>query len=92
RHASGFHIGPTFDVVSKRYADFSNTYAIDRYALWGLRTGFSNKRVDLYLELRNLADREYIARHSVRAFAAPDAAILSGGEPRSAYFGARLRF
>lgn len=92
RHAGGLYAGPTFDVIGKRYADFHNTYAIDHYALWGLRAGFSNKRVDVYLELRNLADREYVARHGVRALAAPNAAILSGGEPRSAYFGARLRF
>lgn len=92
RHAGGFFAGPTFDVVGKRYADFGNTYAVDSYALWGLRFGLVRKGWEVYGEARNLGGKAYIARHSVAAFAAPDAAILSPGEPRSLYVGARLRF
>lgn len=92
RQADGFFAGPTFDVVGKRYADFSNTYAIDSYTLWGLRAGLSRKNWEVYGEIRNLADKNYVAHQSVRAVAAANAAILSSGEPRSAYFGAKIRF
>jgi len=92
RHASGFFAGPTFDAVGKRYADFANTYEIASYTLWGLRAGLVRKDWELYGEVRNLGDKDFIARHSVTAVSAPNAAILSPGEPRSVYVGARLRF
>ena len=92
RHASGFFAGPTFDAVGKRYADFANTYEISSYTLWGLRAGLVQKDWEVYAEVRNLGDKDFIARHSVTAVSAPNAAILSPGEPRSVYVGARLRF
>ncbi len=92
RHASGFFAGPTFDLVGSRYADFSNTYTVDAYSLWGLRAGFIAKNWELYAEARNLGDKNYVSLFSVRDVAAPDAAILYPGEPRSVYAGARFRF
>ena len=92
RHASGLFAGPTADLIGKRYADYANSYEIASYVLWGIRTGYTTKRWEVYGEVRNLGDKSYIARHSVAAVAAPTAAILSPGEPRSVYFGARLRF
>lgn len=92
RHANGLYAGPTFDFVGKRYADFANTYSVDSYSLWGLRAGYAQKNWEVYGEFRNLADRRFIAHHSVRAVAAANTALLSPGEPRSFYFGAKLRF
>ncbi len=92
RHASGFYAGPTFDVVGRRWADFSNTYTVDRYTLWGLRAGYTGKDWELYAEARNLADRNHVSLFSVQDAAAANAAILSPGEPRSVYVGARFKF
>jgi iron complex outermembrane receptor protein len=92
RHANGFFVGPTFDVVDGRFADFTNTYRIDSYTLLGLRAGWSDARWRVFGELRNLADEVYVATHSVLDAAAPNAAILNPGEPRSAYFGVQLQF
>jgi iron complex outermembrane receptor protein len=92
RNANGLYLGPTIDLVDERYADFSNSYTIGSYALLGMRTGFTAKTWEVYAELRNLFDREYISSHSVLDIAAPDAAILHPGEPRSAYVGVRLQF
>ncbi|WP_137919028.1 TonB-dependent receptor [Hydrogenophaga sp. 2FB] len=92
RHASGFFFGPTFDIVSSRYADFGNTYQVDAYALWGLRAGWNGKDWEVFAEARNLADKKYVSQFSVRNVAAPNAAILTPGEPRSLYVGARLKF
>jgi iron complex outermembrane receptor protein len=92
RHASGFFAGPTFDVIGSRYADFSNTYTVDGYNLWGLRAGFTAENWELYAEARNLADKNYVSLFSVRDIAAPSAAILYPGEPRSVYVGARMKF
>lgn len=92
RHASGFFAGSTFDAVGRRYADFSNTYTVDRYTLWGLRAGFTTPNWELYAEARNLADKSYVSLFSAQDAAAADAAILTPGEPRSVYVGARYRF
>ena len=92
RHASGFWFGPTFDLVGERWADFVNSYKVDGYALLGLRTGWSSDRWRVYAEIRNLLDKDYIASHSVRDIAGPDAQILDPGAPLSAFAGVQLRF
>lgn len=92
RHPNGFFVGPTFDVVDSRFADFMNTYRVDSYRLLGLRAGWSDARWRVFGEIRNAADELYVASHGVLEAAAPDAAILYPGEPRSAYFGVQLRF
>lgn len=92
RSASGFHIGPTLDVVGDRFADFANTYAVDSYVLYGLRAGWANAKWRVFADLRNLGDEDYIGSHGVRGIADTDAAILNPGEPRSVYFGFEGRF
>ncbi len=88
----GLYFGPTLDLVGKRFADFANTYTVDSYVLFGLRAGYSSDRWELFAELRNLADEDYIATVSVLNQADADARVLYPGAPRSAYAGARLRF
>ncbi len=92
RHASGFFAGPTFDIVGARWADFSNSYRVDAYRLWRLRAGLSGQRWEVYAEARNLADKAYVSLFSVQDKAAATAVILTPGEPRSVYVGARLKF
>jgi iron complex outermembrane receptor protein len=90
RHAGGAYLGPTFDFVGKRYADFANTYEVDSHALAGLRGGLSIGNWELFGELRNLFGEEYAAAVNVFDRAAADARALYPGEPRSAYVGARF--
>jgi iron complex outermembrane receptor protein len=92
RNANGFFAGPTLDVVGKRYADFANSYQIPSYSIWGLRAGYAARGWEVYGEIRNLGDKDFIARNSVTAVSSLTAAILSPGEPRSAYFGVRRHF
>ncbi len=92
RHAGGFYAGPTFDLVGRRYADFANTYEVGSYGLVGLRAGFSGENWEVFAEAQNLADEDYVATLGVMNVAAPDAAVLYPGAPRSFYFGARLSF
>lgn len=87
RHSNGFYLGPTLDVVGARYADFSNSYKVDGYHLWGLRAGMVADRWRLFAEVKNLGDKRYVVSHGVRDFAAADAAILNPGEPLSVYAG-----
>jgi iron complex outermembrane receptor protein len=92
RHPNGFFIGPTFDVVDERFADFANTYRVDSYELLGLRAGWSSDRWHVFGELTNATDERYVSTLSVRDRAAPDAAILNPGAPQSAYFGVQAQF
>ena len=91
RYKNGFYFGPTIDYVSERYADFVNSYKVGSYTLFGLKSGWSNKHVKVFAEVRNLFDRDYIASHSVRAVAAESDAVLNPGAPLSAYVGIEYR-
>ncbi|SFK74643.1 TonB-dependent receptor family protein [Methylophaga sulfidovorans] len=92
RHKNGFYFGPTMDYVGERYADFANTYKIDSYTLFGLKSGWSNEKFKVFAEVRNLFERDYIASHSVRAVASESDAILNPGAPLSAYAGIEYRY
>jgi iron complex outermembrane receptor protein len=92
RHASGFFVGPTFDVVDERFADFTNSYSVDSYTLLGLRAGWSQQRFNVFADLVNATDERYVSVVSVQDVAAPDAEVLSAGTPRSLYFGIEGRF
>lgn len=91
RHKNGFYIGPTMDYVGERYADFANSYKIDDYTLFGLKSGWSNQNFKVFAEVRNLFERDYIASHGVRAVASESDAILNPGAPLSAYVGIEYR-
>jgi iron complex outermembrane receptor protein len=63
---------------------------VDSHALLGLRGGYSSGRWELFAELRNLADEEYIATVNVLDVAGEGARVLYPGAPRSIYAGVRL--
>jgi iron complex outermembrane recepter protein len=92
RHPGGFHVGPTFDVVGPRWADFGNTFEIDGYELVGLRGGWDGPSWRAFVELQNLLDADHVATHNVRALAPPETALLDPGPPRSVYVGVMLSF
>jgi iron complex outermembrane receptor protein len=92
RHAGGFYAGPTFDLVGGRYADFDNTYTVDSYGLVGLRAGYTAAKWEVFAEIRNLLDEDYIATVGVLNEAADDARVLYPGAPLSGYAGVRWHF
>jgi iron complex outermembrane receptor protein len=92
RHARGFYAGPTFDFIGERYADFANSYAVDGYELIGLRAGLSGRPWEVFGEVRNLFDVDYIATLSVLNAAPATARVLYPGAPVSVYTGLRYSF
>lgn len=92
RNQNGVFAGPTFDFIGSRYADFSNTYRVGSYSLLGLRAGITRGKWELFGEVRNLLDRNYVGAMSVRNQAFEDDAILQPGAPRSVYAGIRFQF
>ena len=92
KHANGIFVGPTFDVIGSRYADYASTYKVDSYSLWGLRAGYSEKAWDVYGELRNASDKSYVSYTGVNGTQASNASILYPGAGRTAYVGFQWRF
>ena len=92
RNADGFYAGPTFDFVGRRFADFANTYTVDDYGLLGLRGGYAGRGWEVFGEVRNLLDEDYVATVGVLDVAGPDARVLYPGAPRSAYVGVQVQF
>lgn len=92
RAASGLFVGPTFDLVSSRYADYANSYRVAGYSLIGLRAGFKAQRWEVFVEARNLTDRRYVSSVGIRDQAAADDAILQPGAPQSIYVGLRVHY
>jgi iron complex outermembrane receptor protein len=92
RIGDGFYIGPTFDLIGDRWADFANTYRVDDYQLVGLRTGYEAARFSVFVEAQNLSGADWVATHGVRDLAAADAALLNPGAPRSVYAGFSVVF
>jgi iron complex outermembrane receptor protein len=91
-HASGYFIGPTFDVAGKRWGDYANTYKIDSYGLLGMRTGWSNKHYKVFLEGRNLLDTKYVANTNIMNSATATSAMLNAGAPLSFYGGIEITY
>lgn len=91
-HASGYFIGPTFDVVGKRWGDYANTYKIDSYGLLGMRTGWSNNHYKVFLEGRNLLDTKYVANTNIMNTATATDAMLNAGVPLSFYGGIEITY
>jgi len=92
RNSNGFFFGPTYDLIGDRYSDFANTFEVNSYALLGLRSGWAGAKWKVFGEVRNLLDDEYIASTSVRNIAFATDAILTPGEPLSAYFGLQIQY
>ena len=91
-HADGYFIGPTFEVVGKRWGDYANTYKIDAYSLLGMRTGWSNKRYKVYFEGRNLFNTVYVANTNIMNTAGANDAMLNAGAPLSFYGGIEITY
>jgi iron complex outermembrane receptor protein len=92
RNTGGFYAGPTFDLIGRRYADFANTYRVGSYELLGLRGGYQARNWEVFGEVRNLLDEDYIATVGVLNVASADARVLYPGTPLSAYLGLRMQF
>jgi iron complex outermembrane receptor protein len=92
RHPSGFYVGPTFDLVGERYADFANSYEVDDFGLLGIRGGFEGSSWRVFAEVQNALDEHYVSTFSVRNVANAGDAILSPGAPVSAYAGVEFAF
>lgn len=92
RNPEGFWFGPNVEwVPTAYYVDNANTLKTEPYALLGFRAGYDiGEHVSLFLDARNLLDRNYIASTSAVAVASPTSAVFEPGTGRAIYGGIRL--
>lgn len=65
-HPSGFYAGPNVEWASKTAVDMGNTAFGPSYALLGAKVGYRSKKgFSVFLEGRNLADKNYIVSTGV---------------------------
>jgi len=93
--ASGFYVTPTLDwVPGGAWVDYANTLKTPGYALLGLKFGATLRGgLSFYVDLRNLANRRYVADFApvLDAGAAP-ASTFYPGVGRSVQAGLRYQF
>ena len=95
-HPSGISFGPNIEFIPTGYpVDLTNNGFTDRYFLYGARAAWQlpKRKIQFYVEARNLADQTYIATTNV----IPDSAGNDGryyypGEGRTIYAGFRAAF
>jgi len=94
RHASGFYVGPAFEVADRTRIDFANTLEAPGYGIWSLRAGY--ERLDglkLFVEGRNLANKAYVSNTGITANAmGNDGNFFNPGLTRAFFGGIEVLF
>lgn len=94
-HPAGFYAGPNVEWVSNRTAvDHKNTFFANPYAIVGFKAGYApSKGWTVFVDARNLADKEYAATTGVTTNASfADTAQFLPGDGRSYYAGVEFRY
>lgn len=62
QHPSGFYGGVNVQSVARTAVDYTNTLYAPSYTIFGATTGFEapSKKWQVYLDLKNLADKDYV--------------------------------
>lgn len=83
-------VAPNVEVASSAEVDFSNTVQSPSYAILGLAAGYNlNQNVSLFLDGRNLLDRNYIATFSTTVNGAGN--VFYPGDGRAFYAGVKIK-
>ncbi|WP_417592901.1 TonB-dependent receptor family protein [Parasphingorhabdus sp.] len=88
------HIAPSIEWVPEgAFADYSNSLRVSGYAMIGLTAGYNvTDGVDLFLDARNLTDKNAIGDISAVISATPASVIYNPVERRAVFGGVRARF
>jgi len=92
---AGFYAGVNLQSVSRTAADYANTLYAPSYTIFGLNFGYEDpsKRWKVFLDLKNITDKDYVATVSpIYDAKGRDAAVFYPGDGAGAYAGVELRF
>lgn len=95
-HPTGWFVAPSLEWVPQDvFVDYRNTRKAPAYAVWSLNGGWrSDEGLELFVEVRNLADERYVSNFSAVTRWTSEAAhaVFFPGEGRSIYGGLAWRF
>ncbi len=92
---SGFYGGVNLQSVSRTAADYANTLYAPSYTLFGATLGYEapSKNWKVYLDLKNITDKDYVATVSpIYNAKGKDAAVFYPGDGMGVYTGVEFRF
>jgi iron complex outermembrane receptor protein len=93
RNDRGFYAGPNVEWVPSAYfVDNANSTRTTPYVLLGLRAGWEQGHWSVFVEGRNLTDRQYVSSVSITDTATAASALFEPGSGRSVYVGVQWRY
>jgi len=93
-HPAGWFVAPSLEwSASKIQVDYSNLTQAPAYAVLNLNAGYAvNDRISLFIDIRNLADKDYISNIQAQIRATAASAAYWPGDGRSAFAGLSVAF
>lgn len=94
QHPAGWFVAPSVEwSASDIWVDYRNTTRAPSYAVFNLGAGYAvNARLKLFLDIRNLADKDYISNVQAQIAATAASAAYWPGDGRSAFGGLAWSF
>lgn len=87
QHPAGWFVAPSVEwSAADIWVDYRNTTRAASYAVWNFGAGYALDRVTLFLDIRNVADKDYISNVQAQIAATAASAAYWPGDGRS-YFG-----
>jgi iron complex outermembrane receptor protein len=93
-HPAGWFVAPSLEwSASKIQVDYSNLTQAPAYAVLNLNAGYAvNDRISLFIDIRNLADKDYISNIQAQIRATAASAAYWPGDGRSVFGGLAVAF
>ena len=92
-HAGGWHAAVDWEMASRADVDFANTLETPGYGILGANGGYDvNESVNLYLDGRNLLDKEYVSTFSTITNTSGNTSVFYPGEGRRVFAGVNIKF
>ncbi|WP_296596291.1 TonB-dependent receptor [Phenylobacterium sp.] len=94
QHPAGWFVAPSVEwTPTGGWVDFKNTTRAPSYALLNLGAGYAvNERISLFVDIRNLADKDYISNVQAQIAATAASAAYWPGDGRSVFGGVTWSF
>ncbi|WP_430421617.1 TonB-dependent receptor family protein [Phenylobacterium sp.] len=94
QHPAGWFVAPSVEwSASDIWVDYRNTTQAPSYAVWNVGAGYAvNERISLFLDVRNLGDKDYISNVQAQIAATAASAAYWPGDGRAVFGGITIDF
>ncbi|MBL8772552.1 MAG: TonB-dependent receptor [Phenylobacterium sp.] len=93
QHPAGWFVAPSIEASSSVWVDYRNTTRAPAYTIVNLGAGWNvSKRVSVFLDVRNLGDKDYVSNVQAQILAGPASAAYWPGDGRAVFGGLTVDF